>query len=50
MKKRNGQCTRKIQDYFGSLKEDVDFAYMDVTDRDSDDSTSDTSNDAMQQL
>lgn len=34
--------------YEKDMKEDVGFAYMDVTDRDSDDSISDTSNDAMQ--
>ena len=49
MKKKNEQCTIKISNFFGPLKEDVDFACMDVTDSDSDDSsTSDISNDAMQ--
>ena len=49
MKKKNEQCARKISDFFRPLKEDVDFACMDVTDSDSDDSsTSDISNDAMQ--
>ena len=48
-KKKNEQCTRKISDFFGILKEDVDFACMDVTGSDSDDcSTSDISNNAMQ--
>ena len=48
-KKKNEQCTRKISDFFGPLKEDMDFACMDVTDSDSDDSsTSNISNDAMQ--
>ena len=49
MKKKNEQCTRKISDFFGLLKEDMDFACMDVTDSDSgDSSTSDISNNAMQ--
>ena len=50
MKKKNEQCTRKIADFFGPSKEDVDFACMDVTDSDSEESTSDISNNEMQQL
>ena len=49
MKKKNGQRTRKISDFF-EQDESVDFACMDVTDIDSDDSTSEISNGAMQQL
>ena len=48
MKKKNEQCTRKIADFFGPSKEDVDFACMDVTDSDSEESTSDISNNEMQ--
>ena len=48
MKKKNEQCARKIADFFGPSKEDVNFACMDVTDSDSDESRSDISNDAMQ--
>ena len=50
MKKKNEQMTRKVSDFFGPSKEDVDFACMNVTDSDSDDSTSDISNDAIQSL
>ena len=46
--KKNEQCTRKIPHFFGPSKEDMHFACMDVTDSDSDDSTSDISNDARQ--
>ena len=48
MKKKNEQCARKIADFFGPSKEDVNFACMDVTDSDSDESRNDISNDAMQ--
>ena len=48
MKKKNEQCTRKIADFFGPSKEDVDFVCMDVTDSDSEESTSDISNNVMQ--
>ena len=48
MKKKNEQCTRKISDFFGPSKEVVDFACMNVTDSDSDNSTSDISSDAVQ--
>ena len=48
IKKKNEQCARKIADFFGPSKEDVNFACMDVTDSDSDESRSDISNDAMQ--
>ena len=46
--KKVGYEKEKWTLYEKDMKEDVGFAYMDVTDRDSDDSISDTSNDAMQ--
>ena len=48
IKKKNDQCTRKISDFFGSSKEDVNFACMYITDNDSNDSKIGISNNAMQ--
>ena len=45
MKKKNDQCKRNISDFFGRW---IHWWKTDVTDSNSNDSTSDISNDAMQ--